>query len=102
MTYGKFLIINLDAASPSILTSHHGDDKWPTDKIFDYTKWLEPENMQMIVRDAENKDMMGNKGFQREETFALAFWTRDEECATALLKAMPEMYRNQFFKACVA
>ena len=41
MTYGKFLVINLDAASPGIVAEDHGENTWPSGKIFDYNQWTD-------------------------------------------------------------
>ena len=96
MTYGKFLVINLDSGSPGILCENHGDDIWPSTKIFDYNTWTNQDTMEQIVKNDEKKDLMGNHCFERNENFALGIWCKDEAKANDLLKVLP--HQESFLK----
>ena len=64
MTHGKLLLINVDMVSPNIICEHHGVD-WPAADIWNYEKFKQNEINESLVRDGEDYDHMGGKGFHR-------------------------------------
>ena len=63
MRHGKFLMIDLSAVTPNLIANT--TDNWPANDIWNYAKWDEDATNKSILKDGEDEDHMGNKGFHK-------------------------------------
>ena len=64
MTHGKLLFINIDMVTPNMICMDQGAD-WPATDIWNYEKFLDDNVNAGLVREGEDFDHMGTKGFYR-------------------------------------
>ena len=84
MNYGDRFAIFLDKMAPDFKSEYNfAPDHWPSDEIFDFPKWRQPECHMKIVKDDENESPQKIKGkFEMKENFQmiiLASYTSDED-----------------------
>ena len=90
--HGTTLVFDFKKVNATVLGKQPAGNVWPADKIFDFAEWRKEDNHMSIVKDGENKDMMGNAGQYvlnpKFNMFILADYQSDEECQ-ALLNIIP-------------
>ena len=91
--FGKQMVINVDTFTPDWKTEFTaGADVFPTACVFNKEEWAKTENHMKIVREEENKSIMGDAGqFAFKPDFNIticAKYTSDEDCQK-LLGNMP-------------
>ena len=90
--HGTLLVLGMGKVNPEILAHQPAGNVWPAHLIFDFAEWRKEENYMSIVKEEENKDMMGNpRQYVLNPKFTmviLADYQSDEECQ-ALLNVVP-------------
>ena len=87
--FGKQMVINVDTFTPDWKTEFTaGADVFPTACVFNKEEWAKTENHMKIVRDDENKSVMGDEGqfaFVPEFNITIcAKFKSDEDCQKLL------------------
>ena len=77
MKIGDTFVINMDKLSPDFKTEWQDDQELPMDTICDFDEWREEANYLKIVKEEENKDMLGDPGYYTmRDTFTMVFLAR--------------------------
>ena len=62
MRVGSAYAINLGSLAPDFNSEFKDEKLWPFDEIADFDEWREDEKYLKIVKEEENKDILGDKG----------------------------------------
>ena len=61
--HGKCVVFDLGKVSGKILATQSSQPNvWPADKIFNFQEWRKEENHMPLVREDENKSILGSQG----------------------------------------
>ena len=102
MRTGKTFVISVDDMRPDFVNEYTaGDSDFPTSKIFDLNTWFKDDIHMKIVREDENKNIMGDSGtFMIHPDFRiciLAKYRSDEDCQEFLGKVPHSADMLKFF-----
>ena len=79
MKIGDTFVINVDKLNPDFKTEWQDDEEFPLDTICDFDEWRLETNYLKIVKEDENKDLMGDPGYySMHENFTMVFLARYE------------------------
>ena len=87
MRYGKFLLLNLGAATPNIACAN--TDNWPADTVFNYEQWDDEKTYRTLLKEGEDIDKMNDDYFHRNPSFAMAIIVKNDEACEKLLRVLP-------------
>merc|ERR1712086_519307 len=91
--HGKCVVFDLGKVKGGILARQPAAaDVWPADKIWNFAEWRKEENHMAIVREDENKSMLGSPGaYSLNSNFTiiiLADYESEEKCQE-LINTLP-------------
>lgn len=74
MRLGDNFVINSDNLNPDFKTEWQDDEIFPLDEICNFSEWREGEKYMKIVKEEENKDLLGTpKMFVMQPSFTMCF-----------------------------
>ena len=77
MRLGDTFVINVDTLNPDFKTEWQDDEILPLDEICDFDEWREDEKYLKIVKEEENKDLLGTaKMYFMQDSFTMVFLAR--------------------------
>ena len=73
MRKGETFVVNVDKLTPDFKTEWQDQENLPMDLICDFDEFREDENYKKLVKEDEDEDMYGGKGFFMQDTFTMVF-----------------------------
>ena len=87
MRHGKFLLIDVGGVTPNLICNTVAD--WPAADVWNYEKFDQDDVNKSLIKDGEDEDHMGNKGFHKQVTFAMGIIVKDDDAFTKLATVLP-------------
>lgn len=100
MQSGDRVVFFIDKIAPDFKNKFTDPNYFPTDKVFNFNEWRQKENYKKILKEDEDKDVFGNRGFyEMKDNFTLlilATYT-DDETMQEVMKNIPNLDNFDIF-----
>eukprot|EP00350_Pseudokeronopsis_sp_OXSARD2_P009890 CAMPEP_0170547996 /NCGR_PEP_ID=MMETSP0211-20121228/6316_1 /TAXON_ID=311385 /ORGANISM="Pseudokeronopsis sp., Strain OXSARD2" /LENGTH=94 /DNA_ID=CAMNT_0010853273 /DNA_START=115 /DNA_END=396 /DNA_ORIENTATION=+ len=94
MKTGDALVLHVDKLNPDFKKEFNLEESFPGDKIFNFGEWRRKEMYKTIVKEDEDVDVFGNKGWmemKEEFTIVILCAAGDEKHKKEVMDNLPHL-----------